>query len=393
MPSPRTWIWQHPDWPHFRWDVARLAAPLAGARLAQGKVLGATRLLDAGLSLEAVAAILAENGLTTSAIEGEKLDPDAVRSSVARRLGLPAAGLPQPPRAVDGLIDVLLDATRRHDAPLTAKRLFGWQAALFPTGYAGLQAIRTGALRDDDPMQVVSGGVGREKVHFIAPPRQGLEAELKRFLAWFDAPPDDLDGLLYAGLAHLWFVTLHPFEDGNGRLARALTDMALSRDEGRPMRCFSLSAQILREREAYYEILERTQRGGPDVTGWLDWFLRQVEAAATAAEHTVADTLAKARFWLGHQATALNERQRKVLNRLLDAGADGFAGGLNTRKYMSLTRTSRTTAYRELADLVDKGCLRPTGKGGRSSGYAVAWPLDNAGDGGLRGTDEGPAPG
>lgn len=204
-----------------------------------------------------------------------------------------------------------------------------------------------------------------------APPREGLEAELDRFLAWFNAPPTEQDGLVRAGLAHLWFVTVHPFEDGNGRLARAITDMALSQDERQPARFFSLSAQILRERESYYAILEHTQRGGLDVTAWMLWFLAQVEAAAGAAERTVAGTLAKARFWLRHQATVLNERQRKVLNRLLDAGPDGFEGGINTRKYMSLTRTSRATAYRELADLVEKGCLAPTEKGGRSSGYRL----------------------
>jgi Fic family protein len=373
MPTPRKWIWNHPDWPQFRWDDARLATRLSAARLAQGKVLGAARLLDPALTLEAVAAVLVEDGLTTSAIEGERLDLDAVRSSVARHLGLPTAGLPSPPRAVDGLIDVLLDATRRYDVPLDTGRLCAWQAALFPTGYSGLHAVRTGELRGDEPMQVVSGGVGREKVHFVAPPRAGLEAALERFVAWFNAPPVALDGLTRAGLAHLWFVTLHPFEDGNGRLARAITDMALSQDEARPLRLFSLSAQILREREAYYEILERTQRGGLDVTDWLAWFFEQVAAAADAAETTVARTLGKLRFWTRHQATPLNERQRKALNRLLDAGPGGFEGGINTRKYMGLTRTSRATAWRELADLVEKGCLRPAGGGGRSSAYEVVW--------------------
>lgn len=367
------WIWQQPDWPRFRWSASELAPSLARARLAQGKVLGASRLLDADIGLEAVAAILAEEGLTTSAIEGERLDPNAVRSSVARRLGLPTAGLPVPPRAVDGLVDVLLDATRHYAVPLTAERLFGWQAGLFPTGYSGLHAIRVGMLRGVEPMEVVSGAIGREQVHFIAPPRAGLDAEVERFLSWFNAPPIDLDGLVRAGLAHLWFVTLHPFEDGNGRLARAITDLALSQDERQPMRLFSLSAQILRERDRYYGILERTQRGGLEVTEWLVWFLTQVEAAATIALQTVADSLAKARFWLRHRATVLNPRQIKALNRLLDAGPDGFEGGMNTRKYMGLTKTSRATAYRELADLVDKGCLRPTGKGGRSSGYEVLW--------------------
>lgn len=257
------------DWPHFRWNDASLSPMLAQARLAQGKVLGAARLLDSSLSLEAVASILVEDGLTTSAIEGERLDVDAVRSSVARHLGLPTAGLPAPPRAVDGLIDVLLDAARHHDRALTSERLCAWQAALFPTGRSGLHAIRVGELRGNDPMQVVSGAIGKGHVHFIAPPRNGLEAQLKNFLDWFSNAPSGMDGLVRAGLAHLWFVTLHPFEDGNGRLARALTDMALSQDERQPMRLFSLSAQILRERESYYAILEHTQRGGLDVTEWL----------------------------------------------------------------------------------------------------------------------------
>lgn len=373
MQTPHKWIWQQADWPHFRWDEAALSPLLARARLAQGKALGAARLLDSSLSLEAVAAILVEDGLTTSAIEGERLDAGAVRSSVARRLGLPTAGLPAAPRAVDGLIDVLLDATQHHARPLTAKRLCAWQAALFPTGRSGLHEIRVGELRGDEPMQVVSGGVGKEHVHFVAPPRDDLESQLQSFLDWFADAPANMDGLVRAGLAHLWFVTLHPFEDGNGRLARAITDMALSQDERQPMRLFSLSAQILREREDYYAILERTQRNGLDVSEWLAWFLAQVAAAAGAAETTVANTLAKARFWLRHQNTQLNARQRKVLNRVLDAGPEGFEGGINTRKYMSLTKISRTTAYRELAEMVEKGCLTPTGKGGRSSGYVVAW--------------------
>jgi Fic family protein len=341
-------------------------------RTAAGPSLGGIRLLDPGLTLEALASVLVEDGLSTSAIEGEQLDLEAVRSSVARRLGLSTGGLPVPPRAVDGLIDVLLDATRHFERPLTTERLFGWQAALFPTGYSGLHAIRVGALRGEKPIQVVSGALGRETVHLVAPPRAGLEAELERFLAWLDHPPAGLDGLVRAGLAHLCLVTLHPFEDGNGRLARAVTDMALCQDERQPMRVFSLSAQILHEREGYYAIFERTQRDGLDVTPWLTWFLGQVEAAANAAERTVAHTLAKARFWLRHQAIAINERQRKALDRLLDAGPGGFEGGLTTRKYMGLTRTSRATAYRERADRVQKGCRVPTGKGGRSSGYEIA---------------------
>ena len=367
------WIWENADWPSFDWNAAAIGEPLAGARLAQGKILGAVRLLDPRLSREALATILVEEGLTTSAIEGERLDPDAVRSSVARQLGLPTAGLPVPPRAVDGLVEILLDATRGHGSPLSKERLCGWQASLFPAGYSGLHKIRAGELRGAEPTQVVSVGLDGERVRFVAPPRIGLESEVDQFLDWFNAPAAELDGLVRAGLAHLWFVTLHPFEDGNGRLARAITDMALAQDERQPARFFSLSAQILRVRESYYAILEETQRGGLDVNDWLVWFLKQVESAAKAADQTIADTLAKARFWLRHQATVLNARQRKVLNRLLDVGAGGFEGGIKTRKYASLAKTSRTTAYRELADLVAKGCIKPTGKRGRSSSYEIAW--------------------
>ena len=367
------WIWEHTDWPAFRWRETEVSPVLARARLAQGRILGAASMLDPALTLDADVSILVEDGVQTSAIEGERLDLEAVRSSVARHLGLPTAGSPAPSRAIDGLIDVLLDATRRFDAPLTLERLLGWQASLFPTGYSGLRAIRAGQLRGTEPMEVVSGGVGGERVHFLAPPRERLEAELARFLGWFGEPSKDLDGLVRAGLAHLWLITLHPFEDGNGRLARAVTDMAIARDEHRPMRLFSLSAQIQRRRSAYYKILERTQRGDLDVTSWLSWFLEQVEDAATQAHSIVARTLGKARFWLRFQAVEISERQRKVLNRLLDAGPQGFAGGINNRKYMGLTRTSRATAWRELSDLVAKGCLVPTAKGGRSSAYDIPW--------------------
>ena len=368
------WIWEQPDWPGFRWQETVVSPVLARARFAQGQILGMTRLLDPGLEVDATVSILVEDGVQTNAIEGERLDSNAVRSSVARRLGLPTAGLPDSTRAIDGLVDVLLDATQRYEAPLTFARLHGWHAALFPTGYAGLSPILVGALRDEAPMQVISGAIGRETLHFQAPPRDRLEAELTRMLAWFAQPGSRVDGLLRAGLAHLWFVTLHPFEDGNGRLARAITDMAIAQDEKQAMRTFSLSAQIQRERQAYYTVLEQTQRGDLDVTAWLVWFCRQVEGAALQAQVLVASTLAKARFWLRFQATDLNDRQRKVLNRLLDAGPDGFIGGINNRKYTNLTSVSRATASRELAELVALGCLVPLGGGGRSSAYAIDWP-------------------
>lgn len=272
------WIWQYPDWPAMTWHEELVAPALAAARQAQARISGMTGMLDDTLSNEAIASILVEDSLTTSAIEGEQLNADAVRSSVARQLGLPHAGLPTPSRDVEGLTELLLDATKRYDEPLTLSRLCGWQAALFPSGYSGLHRVRTGELRGDAPMQVVSGGAGRERVHFTAPPREGLEAQLDNFIAWFAATPY-VDGLVRAGLAHLWFVTLHPFEDGNGRLTRAITDMAIAQDEHQPMRLFSLSAQLLREREAYYTMLERTQLGALNVSDWLIWFLQQVELA------------------------------------------------------------------------------------------------------------------
>ena len=330
-------------------------------------------MLDTRLEVEAEFLVLVEDSLKTSAVEGERLDPGAVRSSVARQLGIPWPDGSPPPRAVDGLVELLIDATRHHKKPLTLKRLLGWHAGLFPTGYSALVKVRAGKLRGDSPMRVVSGRIGREKVHFEAPARGRLSAEFRAFLRWFGAKGRAEDGLVRAGLAHLWFVTIHPFEDGNGRIARAIGDMALAQDEQRTARAFSVSAQIARERNSYYEVLEKTQRGDLDVTPWLVWFLEQVEAAARTSQAIVARTLAKARFWLRHQQRSVNERQRRVLNRLLDAGPGQFEGGMTTRKYGHLTKTSRATAYRELADLAEKGCLVPLDGGGRSSAYDIPW--------------------
>jgi len=364
-------MWQRPQWPHFTWDTAALSGPLARARFVQGQALGTARMLEGQLGLEAWSAVLVMDGVTTSAIEGESLDARAVRSSVARHLGLPAAGLPVPGRTVEGLVEVLLDAAQGHARPLTRVRLLRWHAALFPTGRSGLHDVRAGKLRGSAPMQVVSGPLGREKVHFVAPPRHALSAGLSGFLRWFAHPPAGLDGLVRAGVAHLWFLTLHPFEDGNGRLARALTDLAIAEDEKTAIRTWSLSSRILAEREAYYALLERTQRGGMDVTPWLVWFLEQLAEAASGANAAAGRTVTKARFWMRHPAAALDPRQVKALNRLLDAGPDGFEGGMTARKYAGLNHCSRATATRELADLVARGCLRTNGKGGRSVAYEV----------------------
>ena len=374
LPVTGNWIWQRAAWPHFTWDASALMGVLGRARLAQGQALGTARMLEGELGLEAWSAVLVADGVTTSAIEGETLDPRAVRSSVARHLGLPAAGLPAPSRTVEGLVDVLLDATRHHDLPLTRARLMRWHAALFPTGRSGLHDVRAGQLRGKAPMQVISGRLGREQVHFEAPPRGRLLTGLSAFLRWYASPPRGLDGLLRAGVAHLWFLTLHPFEDGNGRIARALTDMALAQDERAAVRTWSLSSRILAERDAYYALLEQTQRGGLDVTPWLSWFLEQVEEAASGAHVVAGRTVLKARFWLRHSVETLGPRQVKALNRLLDAGPGGFDGGLTARKYAGMNHCSRATATRELADLVARGCLVPNGKGGRSAAYELNLP-------------------
>src|SRR5580658_4245621 len=290
------WIWQRHDWPQFRWDPARLAQPLATARKAQGELIGMARLLDPDSDLHAQLEVLTSDGVATSAIEGERLDPNAVRSSLARRLGLPTAGLPAPQRSVEGLVDVLLDATRKLDKPLTQRMLSGWQAALFPTGRSGLVKIRVGALRGTSPMRIVSGPIDRQKVHYEAPPRRGLERELKRFLDWFNEPPADVDGLARAGLAHAWCELIHPFEDGNGRVGRALLDRALAQDEHRSSRLYSLSAQFMVVRSEYYEALQALSRGDLDATDLLRWFLDQIVAACADSAHTVERVLSKARF-------------------------------------------------------------------------------------------------
>jgi Fic family protein len=357
------WIWQDPHWPAFIWDAGALASGLAAARRAQGEIGGMARLLDADADLNAQVEVLTREGVATSAIEGEKVDPAAVRSSLARRLGLPTAGLPAAPRSVDGLVEVMLDAAREPARPLTLEQLCGWQAALFPTGRSGLHEIKVGALRGEAPMQIVSGPIGRERVHYEAPPSERLPAEMKRLLAWFNKPPEKLDGLLRAGLAHAWFELVHPFEDGNGRVGRALLDRALSQDDPRASRFYSMSARFEKVRDEYYDALGELCRGGLDATQWLEWFLAQVAAATAASEQTVQNVLFKARFWMLHAAKALNERQRKALNALLEAGPGGYTGGMTNRKYAHLTRTSPATAQRDLALLVEQGCVVLLGAG------------------------------
>lgn len=367
----KPWIWQRPDWPEFQWDSARLAQPLAAARRAQGELTGTARLLDPDSDLQAQLEVLTSEGVATSAIEGERFDPDALRSSLARRLGLPTATLPPPLRSLEGLVDVLLDATQKLDRPLTQKMLAAWQAALFPTGRSGLSKIRVGALRGTSPTRIVSGPAGRQRVHYEAPPRRGLEQELDRFLGWFNKPPPKMDGLLRAGLAHAWFELVHPFEDGNGRVGRALLDRALAQDENRSSRLYSLSARFMAVRNEYYHALQALSRGDLDATDWLQWFLEQVVAACGETAGTVERVLYKARFWLRHAQAGFNERQRKALNALLDAGAGGFVGGMTNKKYAHLTHISPATAQRDLAELAQSGILRSLGAG-RGVRYELA---------------------
>jgi len=367
------YLWQHKNWTEFRWDANALLVPLGECRLRQGRLLERVRGLGFELATEAVADVLVAEAVQTSAIEGERLDERAVRSSVARRLGLPSVGLPVS-RDADGLVSVLLDATQKYDEPLTAERLKGWQAALFPTGYSGIHRIIAGEWRGREPMRVVSGPLGRETVHFEAPPVERVEAEMQAFLSWWGKSRWKAEGILRAALAHLRFLTVHPFEDGNGRVARALTDMALAQDERESRRFYSLSSRVMAEREAYYDILERTQKGDGDVTPWLLWFLECMQRALESSEQLLGNVLAKGEFWRDHAGVPLSERQRKVVNRLLDAGPGGFEGGLTTRKYASLAGVSRVTAFREISQLLEQGMVKQNPGGGRSASYAIVWP-------------------
>jgi len=370
------YIWQEMAWPELRREGAALLKSVGDCRFQQGSLLAQMRELGFEIQQQARAEVLIEDALKTSEIEGERLDPNAVRSSVARRLGLPSAGLPAiRNQHADGMVEILLDATMNHEQELTAARLFGWHAALFPTGYSGLREIQIAAWRDDreGPMRVVSGPIGREKVHYEAPPADRVEREMKNFFLWWGKSRNEIDGLLRAGIAHLWFVAVHPFEDGNGRIARTLSDMALAQDENLSPRFYSMASQIMAEREEYYEVLEHTNKGNVDITEWLKWFLECMSRAILRSNELLSNIMYKARFWKHYGQTELNDRERKAINSLLEAGPGGFAGGMTNRKYAGMTHTSRATAQRELADLVGKGILRPNPGGGRSASYDLVW--------------------
>jgi len=372
------YIWQSDSWSDLRWDSKVLLSPLGHARLLQGNLLGRVKRLGFQLGEEAQADILTEEAIKTAAIEGERLNPQMVRSSVARHLGLREAGLIPATRSVDGLVEVILDATQKYGKALSADRLKGWHAALFPSGYSGLHKIRVGQWRGKEPMQVVSGPMGKERIHFEAPPGETVEAEMRQFLRWWELSRKDTDGILRAGLAHLYFVIIHPFEDGNGRIARALTDMALAQDEKLQVRYYSLSSQIMEERRGYYDILEKcTKSDSVDVTKWLVWFLECFERAIRRSDKIIGNVLAKAEFWQQHAQISLNERQKKVLERVLNAGPGGFEGGLTTRKYVSIAKVSRATAFREISDLLEKKILHQLPGKGRSVHYDLVWSQTN----------------
>lgn len=356
------------NWPQFTWDPSKITPLLASVRHQQGRLLGRMETLGFNLRAEATLQTLTQDVLKSSEIENEILDYDQVRSSIARRLGIDIGTLAPADRHIDGVVDMMLDATQNFAKPLHSERLFGWHASLFPTGYSGLQKIRTGVWRDDadGPMQVISGAFGKERVHFEAPSAEKLDQEIKQFLKWFETS-DNADPVLKSAIAHLWFVTIHPFEDGNGRIARAIADMALARSEASPQRFYSMSSRIRTERKSYYEMLERTQKGDLDITEWLIWFLECLEHAIAQAEDILGNVLAKSRFWDAHKDKSFNERQRLMLTKLLE----GFDGHLTSSKWAKIAKCSPDTALRDITILLEYGVLTKDTAGGRSTHYLL----------------------
>jgi Fic family protein len=362
-------IHELPDWPQFDWNPERIAESLVAIRHQQGRLLGHMEALGFNLRQEATLQVLTEDVLKSSEIEGERLDAEEVRSSIARRLGIDIGALKPADRNVEGVVEMMLDATRHFAQPLTAERLFRWHTSLFPSGHNAITRIHVGAWRDDSsgPMEVVSGPIGRERLHFEAPAATRLEQEMQNFLDWFNTGPSH-DPVLKAAFAHFWFVTIHPFDDGNGRIARAIADMALARADNTSQRFYSMSAQIRQERSVYYKTLEHVQRGTLDITPWLQWFLGCLGRAIEGSQTTLASVLNKARYWEAVGSASLNERQRLVFNRLLD----NFEGKLTTSKYAKLAKCSQDTALRDILDLVEQGILVRNAQGGRSTSYALA---------------------
>jgi Fic family protein len=362
------YIHQLTDWPKLRWREESIAAPLAAVRHRQGRLIGRMEGLGFDLRSEAILTTLTDDVIKSSEIEGEDLNKAQVRSSIARRLGMDISGLVPADRNVEGVVEMMLDATQKFDQPLTEDRLFGWHAALFPVGRSGMTRITVGTWRNEegDPMQVVSGPIGWEQVHYEAPDACRLVGEMAVLLKWFEAPPEH-DPVLKAALAHLWYVTIHPFDDGNGRIARAIADMALARSENSPQRFYSMSSEIQQRRKDYYDILEATQKGDLDITGWLLWFLECLDGAIKRSEDVLQHVFAKARFWDMHRDVTLNDRQRQMLNRLLD----GFEGKLNTSKWAKIAKCSQDTALRDIEALIALNILDKEPGGGRSTSYAL----------------------
>lgn len=363
---PVTYIHQHPEWPNFTWSDKKLSDQLAAVRHRQGRLVGHMEALGFELRDAATLLTLTQDVVKSSEIEGEILQAQQVRSSIARRLGMDVGGLTSSDRHVDGIVDMVLDATRNHTQPLTKDRLFDWHAALFPAGRSGMRRITVADWRTDanGPMHIVSGPIGRERVHFEAPKASRLDTEMATFLDWFENGPA-LDPVLKAGIAHLWFVTVHPFDDGNGRMARAIADLMLARSEGSMQRFYSMSASIRVERDSYYDKLESTQKGGLDITAWLQWFLTCLDHSFNQAEETLTNVLDRARFWEKHAGENLNDRQRLMLTRLLD----DFEGKLTSGKWASIAKCSPDTALRDITDLLERGILERDAGGGRSTGY------------------------
>ncbi|NOX67488.1 MAG: Fic family protein [Chlorobi bacterium] len=364
----KIYIYQHENWPNFIWDIRELSDLLAEVRNKQGRLIGKMEALGFDLQNEAFLETLTSDILKTNEIEGIVLNKEEVRSSIARRLGIDIGGLPPINRNIEGIVDMMFDATNNFDKPLTKKRLFDWHYALFPMGRSGMYEIIVGNWRDDStgPMQVISGAMGKEKVYYQAPPANIIDKEMTGFLNWFNNKKS-IDLVLKASIAHLWFVTLHPFEDGNGRITRAITDMLLARSDGLPQRFYSMSSQIQKERKSYYDILEKTQKGKLDITEWINWFLNTLQKTIINSEETLALVIKKHKFWNAYGTEIKNERQKKILNKLLE----GFTGNLTTSKWAKIAKCSQDTALRDIQDLIDKGILIKSNSGGRSTKYEL----------------------
>ena len=372
------WIWQQPDWPDFIWQAERLTPLLRECVQAQGQLMGMAGSVSNALGAQAELDALLQNIVTSSAIEGEQLNVGSVRSSLARRLGVALIDGDNVSQRSEGLAQLMLDATRRFAEPLSSERLLEWHRWLFPDQDTELtsRSLRVGALRGDEPMQVVSGRIDRPTVHFEAPPREGLEEQLEQFLQWFEASQHQtaLDPMLRAGIAHFWFVTLHPFDDGNGRLTRTITDLALAQGEAQAIRFSAMSASILDDRSGYYRVLESSQKASLDITEWLTWFLQTLLRSLQQAITRIESVLGKTRFWQAHRESGLSVEQVKVLNRLLDGGERGFEHGISAGQYQTVAKVSKATATRHLAELLEKECLQRLPGGGRSTRYQIRYP-------------------